>query len=71
MNIPVPEDSWYLSVASTGLLFMALNITIAVKLYKNLLDIFLMVQVPSILVLTNNLLLKGTTIIHVCAIDVF
>ena len=49
MNIPVPEDSWFLSVASTGLLFMALNITIAVKLYKNLLDIFLMVKVPSIL----------------------
>ena len=71
MNIPVPEDSWFLSVASTGLLFMALNITIAVKLYKNLLDIFLMVKVPNILVLTNNILLKGTAIIHVCAIDVF
>ena len=71
MNIPVPEDSWFLSVASTGLLFMALNITIAVKLYKNLLDIFLMVKVPSILLLTNNILLKGTTIIHVYAIDDF
>lgn len=43
--MPVPENTWMLSVASTGLLFMALNITIAVEMYKNLLDIILMVKV--------------------------
>ena len=43
--MPVPEDTWILSVASTGLLFMALNVTIAVELYKNLLDVLLMVKV--------------------------
>ena len=43
--MPVPEDTWMLSVTSTGLLVMAINITIAVELYKKLLDVILMFKV--------------------------
>jgi hypothetical protein len=42
---PVPANDWMISVASTALLFICLNVTIVVEIYKNFHEIGLLRKV--------------------------
>ncbi len=55
MDEPVPANDWMISVASTTLLFICLNVTIVVEIYKNFHEIGLLRKVNEMNVFSNYL----------------